>query len=74
MVMVMNQIEHENLEEWAKNYGGTAILGLICTLLIGGKFFHHVFQRRGLVCGSLIIPPAMISGVLGIFLTRIIYL
>ena len=63
--MVMNSVEHKNLEEWAKNYGGTAILGFICTLLIGGKFLHHMLQRRGLVCGALIIPPAMMGGVLG---------
>jgi hypothetical protein len=64
--MKMDQLEHANLEEWATNYGGTAILGFICTLLIGGKFVHHIFQRRGLVCGALIVPPAMMSGVLGI--------
>ena len=63
--MTMDNIEHKNLEEWAKNYGGTAILGFICTLLIGGKFLHHMFQRRGLICGALIIPPAMMGGVFG---------
>lgn len=66
----MDHLEHANLEEWAQNYGGTAILGFICTLLIGGKFVHHIFQRRGLVCGALIIPPAMMSGVLGITILK----
>ena len=62
---MMDRAEHASLEEWAKNYGGTAILGFICTLLIAGKFLHHMFQRRGLVCGALIIPPAMMGGVFG---------
>lgn len=53
------------IEDWAKKFGGTAILGFLCTLLVGGKFLHHAFLRRGLVCGSIIIPPALISGLLG---------
>jgi Na+/glutamate symporter len=64
--MAMDHDEHVRLEEWAKNYGGTAILGFICTLLILGKFLHHVFQRRGLICGTLIIPPSLLSGILGL--------
>ena len=63
---IMNMIEHTHLEEWAVKLGGTAILGFICTLLIAGKFLHHVFQHRGLVCGYLIVPPAMLSGLLGL--------
>jgi hypothetical protein len=68
--MIMNPEEHSKLEEWAQNYGGTAILGFICTLLTGGKVLHHMLQRRGLICGALIIPPAMMSGVIG---TLILY-
>jgi hypothetical protein len=45
---------------------GTAILGFISTLLIGGKFVHHVFQRRGLIFGIFIVPPALLSGLLGL--------
>lgn len=56
----------DELEVYAKRFGGTAIIGFICTLLIAGKFTHHMFQRRGLVFGSLIIPPAIISGLLGL--------
>eukprot|EP01035_Chromulina_nebulosa_P022300 gene22300-28882_t len=58
--------EHSDLEEWAKLFGGTAILGFISTLLIGGKFVHHVFQRRGLIFGVFIVPPALLSGLLGL--------
>ncbi len=57
---------HETVEEWAKMFGGTAILGFISTLLISGKFVHHIFNRRGLVFGIFIIPPAIISGLLGL--------
>lgn len=63
--MTMNREEHKNLEEFARGYGGTAILGFICSLLIGGKTLHHMFQRRGLIFGYLVVPPAMLSGVLG---------
>ena len=64
--MAMDKEEHAHLEDWARQYGGTAILGFICTLLIGGKFLHHVLHRRGLICGALIVPPAMLSGILGL--------
>lgn len=62
----MNGVDHERLEVWVTQLGGTAVLGFICTLLIAGKFLHHVFQHRGLVCGLLIVPPAMLSGLLGL--------
>lgn len=62
----MNSVEHKHLEDWALKLGGTAILGFICTLLVAGKFLHHVFQHRGLVCGIMIVPPAMLSGLLGL--------
>lgn len=62
----MNTIEHHHLEAWATQLGGTAVLGFICTLLIAGKFLHHVFQYRGLVGGFMIVPPAMLSGLLGL--------
>jgi len=48
------------------NVVGTAILGFISTLLIGGKFLHHVLQRRGLIFGIFIVPPALLSGLLGL--------
>ena len=63
---LMESAEHAELEEWARVFGGTAILGFISTLLLGGKFLHHVFQRRGLVFGLAIVPPAMLSGLVGL--------
>jgi biotin transporter BioY len=58
--------EHADLEEWARKFGGTAILGFISTLLLAGKFLHHIFQRRGLVCGLVVAPPALLSGLIGL--------
>lgn len=43
----MNSQEHADLEEWARTFGGTAILGFISTLLLGGKLLHHVLSMRG---------------------------
>lgn len=43
----MNSKEHADLEEWARTFGGTAILGFISTLLLGGKLLHHVLSMRG---------------------------
>lgn len=43
----MNSKEHSDLEEWARTFGGTAILGFISTLLLGGKLLHHVLSMRG---------------------------
>ena len=63
--------EHKVLELWANKFGFTATIGVIFTLLIAGKFFHHAFQRRGLVFGFLILPPAIISGIIGLCITSI---
>ena len=62
----MDTSEHADLELWARKFGGTALLGFISTLLLSGKFIHHIFQRRGLVFGLLVIPPALISGIIGL--------
>ena len=45
--MAMNTKEHEDLETWARTFGGTAILGFISTLLLSGKLLHHVLSMRG---------------------------
>lgn len=63
----MESSEHADLEAWATKFGGTAILGFISTLLLSGKFLHHIFQRRGLVFGIFVIPPALLSGLIGLF-------
>ena len=62
----LDSLEHAELEEWAKLFGGTAILGFISTLLIAGKFVHHISQRRGLMFGWLIAPPVIVGGLLGL--------
>lgn len=64
---MMDHLEHVNLETFVTNYGGTAILGFICSLLVAGKFFHSFLGRKGLVFGYIVIPPAMMSGVLGMW-------
>ncbi|RYG69369.1 hypothetical protein EON64_02875 [archaeon] len=58
----------EDVEAWARSFGGTALLGLISALLLVGKLTHYVCQRRGLLCGLLVVPPVLISGVLGLLL------
>jgi hypothetical protein len=63
---MMNTEDHKALELWTQKFGGTAILGFLCFLLILGKFLHHAFQQRGRVFGVFIVPPAMISGLLGL--------
>lgn len=62
----MNRLEHDRIEEWAKKYAGLALMGFLCTLLIVGKFVHYIFLNRGLVCGILVIPPALLSGIIGL--------
>jgi hypothetical protein len=64
--MEAESAEHADLEAWARKFGGTAILGFISTLLLSGKFIHHIFQRRGLIFGVLVIPPVLISGLIGL--------
>jgi hypothetical protein len=71
---MMSINDHDILENWTKKYSGTAILGFLCTLLILGKFFHHIFQLRGLVFGLFIIPPALISGFIGIYIFIQLYI
>lgn len=62
----MESAEHTDLETWARKFGGTAIFGFISTLLLAGKFLHHILERRGLVFGTLVIPPALLSGLIGL--------
>lgn len=66
MTLAEETAEHANLEAWARKFGGTAILGFISTLLLAGKFLHHISQRRGLVCGLVVVPPALLSGLVGL--------
>lgn len=65
---MINELE---LESWAKKFGFTATFGFIGTLLIAGKVLHQVLQKRGLIFGYFIIPPAIISGILGLTLCAI---
>eukprot|EP01041_Mallomonas_annulata_P000361 gene361-661_t len=62
----MNRLEHDRIEEWAKKYAGLALMGFLCTLLIVGKFVHYIFLNRGLICGIFVIPPALLSGIVGL--------
>ena len=64
----MKAIDHSNLRAWANRLSPSVIFGFICTLLILGKTFNYVFQRRGhAMFGFLIIPPALLSGLFGLF-------
>eukprot|EP01031_Cornospumella_fuschlensis_P024600 gene24600-29719_t len=56
----------EDVEAWARSFGGTALLGVISALLLAGKLTHHICQRRGLLFGVLVVPPVLISGILGL--------
>lgn len=62
----MEITEHDIFESWALSFGGTAILGFLSTLLILGKLSHHLLQRRGLISGFLVVPPAILSGLIGL--------
>ena len=41
----MNKKAHEHLEEWVMRFGGTALLGYLCCLLIFGKGLHHTYRN-----------------------------
>lgn len=62
----MKDSAHEQLEEWTVKFGGTAILGFLCCLLVLGKGCHHMLQKRGLIFGVFIIPSCILSGFLGL--------
>eukprot|EP00605_Chrysophyceae_sp_TOSAG23-4_P000184 GSChrysophyteH1.ASY1.ANO1.218.1 assembled CDS len=62
----INPIDHAALEKWALELGVCALLGFICTLLIVGKVIHHIFQRSNKFLGILVMPPAVLSGTLGL--------
>ena len=55
----MTKSEHSYIESWVTEYGGTAVLGFVSTLLILGKAFHHMFSFRGLLFGMFIVPPVV---------------
>lgn len=61
--------ENESLGEWASRYRGVATFGALALLLGSGKFlgFHwekFAFLRR------IVVPPAVVSGVLGCVIYR----
>ena len=62
----INPIDHAALEKWALELGVCALLGFICTLLIVGKVIHHIFQRSNKFLGILVMPPAVLSGTVGL--------
>ena len=69
---IMKEIDHKHLEAWAVKFGGTAVIGYLCTLLIIGKGLHFFLQKRGLFLGYLIFPPVLLSGILGLGIFAII--
>lgn len=64
-----HQIE---LDTWILRFGGTAVVGYLCTLLIIGKYIHYLMQKRGLFLGFLVVPPALLSGIIGFIIFSII--
>ena len=62
----MIESEHLRLEAWAKSYGVLGLLGFLSTLLVAGKLLHHLLLFRGYVMKYFIIPPALVSGVIGL--------
>jgi hypothetical protein len=73
------------LENWVKRFGATAIMGFICLLLLGGKFIHYNCCVRmsgggpngsgagtGSGMGFVVIPPALLGGLLGLIVYIII--
>lgn len=62
----MKEVDHKHLEAWAVRYGGTAVIGYLCTLLIIGKGLHYFSQKRGLFLGHFVFPPVLLSGILGL--------
>ena len=64
--------DHQVLESWALKYGVSTVLGYLCSLLLAGKAAHHVFQHRGLLFGCVLVPPVLISGMLGLVIFSIL--
>ena len=48
------------------DYSPVVVLGFVCTLLIIGKVIHFKTVRNQLFLGFIALPPAVMSGVLGI--------
>jgi hypothetical protein len=63
---MMSPDEHNRLEEWAKTYAVLGLLGFLSTLLICGKLVHHLLLYRGFVCRVAVVPPAVVSGIVGL--------
>ncbi len=66
MSTALNAASHLELESWALTYAPVAILGFVCSLLIIGKVVHFKGLRNHLFLGFLAIPPAVMSGLIGI--------
>jgi hypothetical protein len=62
----MIESEHLRLEAWAKSYGVLGLLGFLSTLLVAGKLLHHLLLYRGYVMKYFIVPPSLLSGLIGL--------
>jgi hypothetical protein len=60
------------LESWVTRYGSTAIMGLICLLLLAGKILHTHIVSRYVTISTVYLPPALMGGLLGLLCYLII--
>lgn len=61
--------DNESLDEWALRYRGVATFGALALLLGSGKFLGFHWERLTLLRRA-VVPPAVVSGVLGCVIYR----
>lgn len=61
----MIQYTTKNFHNRYEEFTTIIVLGFVCSTLITGKLIHHYFQKKRLFFGILIIPPAILSSLMG---------
>lgn len=62
--------ENESLDEWALRYRGVATFGALALLLGSGKYLGFHWERLTFLRRA-VVPPAVVSGVLGCIIYRL---
>lgn len=55
-----------DIEAWALDFGPTVVISFILAILVSGRVIHHFIFVNSSVCGTLMVPPSIISGAIGL--------
>ena len=64
--LIENMSHSSDIEAWALDFGPTVVISFILAILVSGRVIHHFIFVNSSVCGTLTVPPSIISGAIGL--------